>query len=193
MSAARETQKVLDVLQQFRLIYGSMRRHFRRVEEMCGMSGSQVWLLQELSHSPGIGVGELALRMGIHQSTCSLLVDKLAGQNYLRKERHALDQRRVGLYLHTQGEAVLARIPQPAAGILAEALSNLPGLTLHTLHSHLEELLRHLPGKEEKYARVPLADLLGEPGVSLLDEPAKSITQKRHHPDKKQKLQDESA
>ena len=73
----------LGVLQQFRVIYGSMRRHFREVEERCGLSGSQMWVLQEVQHSPGIGVNELAGRLGIHQSTCSLLVEKLVAKQRL--------------------------------------------------------------------------------------------------------------
>ena len=57
---------------------------------------------------------------------------------------------------------MLACIPKPAAGILADALSNLPGVVLKTLHINLEELLRNLPGKEDKYASMPLADMLRE-------------------------------
>ena len=74
-------QTVLDVLQQFRLIYGSLRQHFRLVEERCGMPGSQMWVLQEVQRSPDIGINELAVRLGIHQSTCSLLVDRLVARD----------------------------------------------------------------------------------------------------------------
>ena len=61
----------LEVLQQFRVIFGTMRRHFREVEERCGLPGSQMWLLQEVQRSPGIGVSDLASRLGVHQSTGS--------------------------------------------------------------------------------------------------------------------------
>jgi DNA-binding MarR family transcriptional regulator len=153
-------QTVLEVLQQFRLIYGSMRRHFRLVEERCGMSGSQMWVLQEVQHSPEVGISELAERMGIHQSTCSLLVDKLVALGCLNKRRMSRDQRRVGLNLTAQGLAALAELPGPAEGILPEALYAVPETVLKTLHINLDELLRHLPGKDEKFASMPLADLL---------------------------------
>jgi len=153
-------QTVLDVLQQFRLIYGSMRRHFRMVEERCGMSGSQMWVLQEVHRSPEIGIGELAVRMGIHQSTCSLLVDKLVGFGCLNKRRQEADHRRVGLCLTDKGAAALARLPGPAEGILPEALSNLSETVLRTLHINLDELIRNLPGKEDSYANTPLADMV---------------------------------
>ena len=68
-------QLALEVLQQFRVIYGSMRQYFREMEESCGLTGSQMWVLQEVQRSPEIGVSELAARIGIHQSTCSQIVD----------------------------------------------------------------------------------------------------------------------
>ncbi|WP_281981264.1 MarR family winged helix-turn-helix transcriptional regulator [Azonexus hydrophilus] len=153
-------QTALDVLQQFRLIYGSMRQHFRLVEERCGMSGSQMWVLQEVQRTPEIGIGELAARLGIHQSTCSLLVDKLVSSECLEKRKQQRDQRRVGLVLAKRGREALAALPGPAEGILPEALAAIPPVVLRTLQINLDELLRHLPGKDENYASVPLADML---------------------------------
>lgn len=153
-------QAALDVLQQFRLIYGSMRQHFRLVEERCGMSGSQMWVLQEVQRTPEIGIGELAARLGIHQSTCSLLVDKLVSSACLEKRKQQRDQRRVGLVLAKRGREALAALPGPAEGILPEALAAIPPVVLRTLQINLDELLRHLPGKDENYASVPLADML---------------------------------
>lgn len=156
-------QTVLDVLRQFRLIYGSMRQHFRRVEERCGMSGSQMWVLQEVGRSPEIGINDLARRMGVHQSTCSLLVDKLVVQGCLVKKRDPADLRRVGLCLAPAGAAALDALPGPAEGILPEALSSLPEVVLKTLNINLNELILHLPGKDDASAGTPLADMLGRP------------------------------
>ncbi|MCL2636329.1 MAG: MarR family winged helix-turn-helix transcriptional regulator [Betaproteobacteria bacterium] len=153
----------MEVLQQFRLIFGSLRQYFRLVEERCDMSGSQMWVLQEVARSPGLGIGELAGRMGIHQSTCSLLVDKLVGRGCLVKQRNGRDQRRVGLHLAANGATALAALPGPAEGILPQALSALPAVTLKTLHINLEELIRLLPGRDEAAAGMPLAELLTPP------------------------------
>lgn len=57
----------LAVLRQFRVIFGSVRQHFREVEQQCGVSGSQLWLLHG-ARTPGIGVSALAQRLSIHQS-----------------------------------------------------------------------------------------------------------------------------
>lgn len=160
------TPLALDVLQQFRLIFGSMRQYFRLVEERCGMTGSQMWVLQEVARTPGIGIGELARRMGVHQSTCSLLVDKLVARDCLDKQRCSGDQRRVGLHLADNGVAALAALPGPAEGILPEALATLPEVVLKTLHINLDELIRHLPGKDEESARTPLADMVAPERLS---------------------------
>lgn len=151
----------LEVLQQFRLIFGSLRQYFRLVEERCGMPGSWMWLLQEVERSPSIGIGDLAVRMGIHQSTCSLIVDKLVARGCVTKQRNERDQRRVGLVLAEAGRTALAALPGPAEGILPEALAKLPEVALKTLNINLDELIRHLPGKVDGFAETPLADMLG--------------------------------
>ena len=149
----------LEVLQQFRVIYGTLRQHFREVEARCGLTGSQMWILQEVQRTPELGVTELALRMGIHQSTCSQLVDKLVSQAYLTKNRQQEDQRRVGLALDSKGLEAISMLPGPAQGILPAAISDLPDVAIKTLHINLSELIRHLPGKDDSFARAPLSEI----------------------------------
>ncbi len=150
----------LEVLQQFRIIYGTMRQYFRELEACCGLPGSQMWLLQEVERTPEIGITELASRMGIHQSTCSLLVEKLVARNCLIKSRQAGDQRRVGLCLAADGRKAMAALPGPAEGVLPEALAAIPNVALRTLNINLSELISHLQGRDDAYAATPLAEML---------------------------------
>lgn len=155
-----ESQLTLEVLQQFRMIYGTMRQYFRELEECCGLPGSQMWVLQEVERTPEIGITELARRLGIHQSTCSLLVEKLVAKNCLTKKRQSVDQRRVGLCLAADGVKAIAALPGPAEGVLPEALSAIPDVVLKTLHINLAELINHLPGRDEAFAETPLAEMV---------------------------------
>lgn len=150
----------LEVLQQFRVIYGTMRQYFRALEQCCGLPGSQMWILQEVERTPTIGVTELAQRLGIHQSTCSQLVDRLVGQGYLEKQKAASDRRRVGLILAASGRTLIARLPGPAEGVLPAALASLPEVALKTLHINLAELIGHLQETDEQFARIPLAEMV---------------------------------
>lgn len=153
----------LEVLQQFRVIYGTMRQYFRAIELCCGLPGSQMWILQEVERTPSIGVTELGQRMGIHQSTCSQLVDRLVGLGYLEKQKSATDKRRVGLVLAASGQALIGRLPGPAEGVLPAALAALPEVALKTLQVNLDELISHLQDKDDKFARIPLSEMVRDP------------------------------
>lgn len=153
------TELQMQVLRQFRLIYGSVKQHFREVEKECGISGSQLWLLRQVATTTGIGVSRLAERLSIHQSTCSLLVEKLVGAGYVTKTRSTEDQRRVGLEVTVDGKRLLKNAPGPAEGMLPGALKQLPDVALQTLYINLGELISHLTTRNEKDADRPLADL----------------------------------
>jgi DNA-binding MarR family transcriptional regulator len=149
----------LEVLKKFRVIFGSVRLHFRQIEESCGVSGSQLWVLQEVSNHPGIGVSGLADRLSIHQSTCSQLVEKLVAAGYLVKERSHEDQRRVGLAPTKDALRLLENAPGPAQGLLPEAVSALPLEVLTSLDQGLATVISQLQSSDEKFASRPLSDL----------------------------------
>lgn len=149
----------IQVLKKFRIIYGSVRQHFREIEQTCGVTGSQLWIMQEISATAGIGISELAENLAIHQSTCSLLVDKLVVRKLVIKERSKQDQRRVGLRLTVEAVKLLKKSPGPAEGILPEALRALPAGTIKSLDSSLAKVIEQLEIKDEKLAERPLSEL----------------------------------
>lgn len=159
MNTGKTNDLSLQVLKKFRIIYGSVRQHFRDVEQTCGISGSQLWILHEIAGEPGIGVSELAIRLSIHQSTCSQLVEKLSVRKLVAKERSKEDQRRVGLHLTDEARAVLKLAPGPAEGLLPEALQSLPQPVLLALDENLQEVVGQLRSHDDKLADRPLSDL----------------------------------
>jgi DNA-binding MarR family transcriptional regulator len=149
----------VDALKKFRVIYGCVRQHFRQVEQICGVSGSQLWILQEVATTPGVGVSELAERLSIHQSTCSQLAEKLVARGLVRKERSKEDQRRVGLTLSPQAKKLVASAPGPAEGVFPDALKALEEGELVELNRALSNVIEQLRVRDEKFAHKPLADL----------------------------------
>lgn len=148
-----------EVLGQFRLVYGSVRRHFRSLERACGVSASQAWILRELERTPDLGLSELASRLSIHTSTASQLVEKLVRAGCVLKLRSARDQRRIGLRLSQKGMAVMRNAPQPAEGVLPRALRGLSDARLRSLQSSLAELLDRLGTQDDRDAATLLADM----------------------------------
>lgn len=157
--AKRDEQTPLHVLKKFRLIFGSVRRHFKQIESSCGVSGSQLWVLQEVVRTPGVGVSELAERLSVHQSTCSQLVEKLVKQKLLLKQRSSEDQRRVALVPSAAGKRTLVKAPGPVEGVLPEALKGMSSASLIQLDMALDELLRQLD----------IGDYIGDAGKPLAD------------------------
>lgn len=153
-----EAQALL-VLRSFRVIFGSVRQHFREVEKRCGVSGSQLWILREVQREPGVGVSALAIKLGIHQSTCSQLVDKLVRGGYIGKFRSREDQRRVGLKATRRGGRTIACAPGPAEGLLPEALGELSASSLRSLNLSLKKLIRHMDLQASAAADEPLASM----------------------------------
>ena len=149
----------VDALKKFRVIYGCVRQHFRDVERKCGVSGSQLWILQEVVAAPGIGVSEVADRLSIHQSTCSQLVEKLVGKGLVVKERSKEDQRRVGLTLSAKATKLLNSAPGPAEGVFPDALKALGDEDLRELNRSLTNIIDQLRVRDERFADRPLADL----------------------------------
>lgn len=147
------------MLKKFRVIYGSVRQHFREVEQTCGVTGSQLWIMQEIANTSGIGVSELADRLSIHQSTCSQLVEKLVARKLVIKERSKEDQRRVGLRLTDEAEILIKKAPGPAEGVLPEALTALPVEVVQSLDLSLEKIIEQLHISDDRLADKPLSDM----------------------------------
>ncbi len=147
------------VLQKFRLIFKSVKKHFQWVETETGVSGSQLWALAQIAAAPGLRVTELARALVIHQSTASNLIDKLAQRKLLRRERTSADQRVVLLYLTACGQAVVAKAPRPFAGVLPDALARLPHADLCALDALLKALAQLMRVRDASGRRTPLADI----------------------------------
>ena len=136
-----------------------MRQHFREIERTCGVTGSQLWVMQEVANTPDIGISKLAERLSIHQSTCSQLVEKLVARNLISKERSKEDQRRVGLRLTEEATRLIKNAPGPAEGVLPEALSALSVDTMRSLDASLEKVIQQLRIRDDRLAGKPLSDM----------------------------------
>ena len=143
------------VLRQFRIVFNSIKSHFRQVERDAGLGGAQLWALSVIAGSPGIGVTELARALDIHQSTASNLVRTLSGRGLIASAREGQDRRGVALRILPAADAVLQRAPQPFVGVLPDALASLDEATLARLEHDLAALIRVLAA-DEADAQTPL-------------------------------------
>lgn len=143
------------VLRRFRLVFNAIKAHFRSVEKKVGISGAQVWALSVVRDQPGIGVGELARAMDVHQSTASNLLRALIDGELVVSGRGAQDRRAVQLQVTAKGVRVLKKAPGPFTGLLPDTLQRLDTATLNRLDRDLGKLIDEL-GIDERGASFPL-------------------------------------
>ncbi len=138
------------VLRRFRVVFNAVKMHFREVEKKAGIAGAQVWALSVVSEQPGIGVGELARNMDIHQSTASNLIKPLIETGMMAAERSGADRRAVQLKATARGLRLLRKAPGPLTGVLPEALESLDQPTLARLERDLGKLASILEGGQPR-------------------------------------------
>lgn len=146
----------VDALNKLRIVVRSAQRHSAWIEKQCGVTGAQLWLMQELHETPGLRVGELAERLAIHQTTTSNMLNGLVRRKLLVKKRESTDQRVVTLALTKEGKALVAKAPVPARGLLPEALRNLCQARLEDLTRGLQALLDEIGQTDEALGKQPL-------------------------------------
>jgi DNA-binding MarR family transcriptional regulator len=145
---AQEAAPATRVLRQFRIVFNSVKTHFRQVEREAGVGGAQLWALSVIARRPGIGVTDLSRELDIHQSTASNLIKSLTERGLVTAAREGMDRRSVALRIAADGEAVLRSAPMPFTGVLPDALSSLDPDTLVRLEEDLNKLIVLLEADE---------------------------------------------
>jgi DNA-binding MarR family transcriptional regulator len=152
-----ERPTFLDTLQKIRIVVRAAQQHSLRIEKQCGVSGAQLWVMQELHETPGLRVGDIANRLAIHQTTASNLVRVLEKRAYVVKARDPEDQRVVRLVLSEQGRGLLAQAPKPARGLLPDSLRQMDNDGLRHLNEGLQRLLNSMEAVNDEYGMQPLS------------------------------------
>jgi DNA-binding MarR family transcriptional regulator len=154
-----ERPDALSALMQFRQIFRAAKQHFSSVERVVGVTGAQLWVLRELRERPGLKVTELAAAMALQQSTVSNLLEALARRRLVERRRSATDQRVVHCFLTPEGKRLVRKAPEPARGVLPDALEALPESELRKLNRSLRVLLDHMRVKAPSAAFTHLENI----------------------------------
>lgn len=157
-STSRHDELATQVLRQFRMVFSSVRAHFREVEKSTGLGGAQVWALSHVRENPGVGVNQLAAALDVHQSTASNLVRSLVAKDLIKTEQGKEDRRSVRLLIRPSGRALLRRVPGHPTGALPRALHALDTAALTRLKRDLAVLVQTM-APDEAGAQTPLSQM----------------------------------
>jgi DNA-binding MarR family transcriptional regulator len=139
VSNDRDTAAVMDAL---RTLVRALRVSTRAVEREMGISGAQLFVLQQLAGAPARSVNELAERTSTHQSSVSTVVSRLVQSGLARREPSDQDARRVEIAITDQGRALLRGAPRTAQVRMVDALHGMPPEQVAALADGLGALVR---------------------------------------------------
>jgi DNA-binding MarR family transcriptional regulator len=133
---------VASVMDQLRTLVRALRVSTRAVEREIGISGAQLFVLQQLAGAPARSINELAERTRTHQSSVSTVVSRLAERGLVAREAAVQDARRMEIALTEAGRALLEDAPRTAQVRMVEALAAMPPAQARALADGLSALVR---------------------------------------------------
>ena len=137
---------LFEVVDSIRRINQTMRLSAREVEAREGITGAQLFLLQQLAASGPVSLNDLAARTYTRHSSTSEMVARLVDGGLVARRGDPRDARRVSLSLTTRGRAVVRRTPDSPFQRLVERVQRLPARQLASLATSLRALTTALDG-----------------------------------------------
>lgn len=134
----------LMALDALRRIVRALGISARTAERSAGVTGAQLFVLQQLQEARAHSLNDLANRTFTHQSTVSVVADRLVSRGLVARTRSAADARQVELSLTPAGRTALRRAPAPVQSRLIAALDALPNRECLALGHTLGTLVRHM-------------------------------------------------
>lgn len=121
-SARPAPDDVAQIVQGLRRIVKALHTYSQDVYRNFGLTGPQLWALKTLQRAGSLSTGDLAVALAVHQSSVSILIDRLERRGLVRRVRGSRDRRVVRIELTRRGAALSAMAPEPAQGRLLHGL-----------------------------------------------------------------------
>ena len=172
MGSARHDAALNQVLDALRRITQAIRLSSSVVQDSLGITGAQLFVLQQLAEVPGASLRELADRTLTDQSSVSVVVSRLVAAGHIARKTSATDARRTELTLTATGRALLRRAPELAQARLVATLRGVPAHQLTVAARVLHDAARAVSSSAEP------AHMFFEPPASPRPAPAPRVRAK---------------
>ena len=145
-----------EVLKHFREIYIQAKSELKDNVKKTGLSGSQLWIMQQIYNFNGISNSELAKNLTLHVSTCSILVNKLIKKGLVEKARGTTDERKIVLTITSKGKQLMAKAPKSPEGAIPSTLKKLNIEELEELNTVLTKFAKKMKVFNKVFKDSPL-------------------------------------
>jgi DNA-binding MarR family transcriptional regulator len=130
-----------EIVQGLRRIVKALQTYSQDVRTAYGLTGPQLWALKTVQRHGRLSTGRLAAALAVHQSSVSILVDRLDKRGLVRRVRGRSDHRVVEIELTRRGAGLATDAPEPAQGRLLHALQAMPALEVRTIRRSVDRLV----------------------------------------------------
>jgi DNA-binding MarR family transcriptional regulator len=127
-----------------RRITQAIRLSSSAVHDALGITGAQLFVLQQLADRPGASLREIAERTLTDQSSVSVVVRRLVAAGHVARRTATADARRTELTLTERGRALLRRAPEAVQSRLVASLRGVPAAQLRITARVLDRAARAL-------------------------------------------------
>jgi DNA-binding MarR family transcriptional regulator len=138
---AAHPSEVRAALDAFRHIVQALRVGRARVEQT-GLSSAQLFALQQIAEHPHASINDVAALTFTHQSSVSVVIQRLVRQRLVVKGASREDRRRQQLAVTAKGRRRLHRAPSPVQEHLIAAIASLPAEDRRHLARSLSTIAR---------------------------------------------------
>lgn len=129
------------IIDDIRRVFQVINEQSKRIKRKTGLTGPQLWTIKTIAESAPLRVSDLAKRLYLHPATVVGILNRLELQGVVRRIRTTKDRRVVTVELTDAGNALVAKAPQVAQGLLVAGLEELPMEKLEVIGAGLQELV----------------------------------------------------
>jgi DNA-binding MarR family transcriptional regulator len=137
-NVSAETRNIINAI---RRLVQSIRVASRESEKKVGLSAAQLFVLRKLKEEHGLSLNELADRTLTHQSSVSVVIQRLVEKELVRRERSSDDGRQLVLSITPKGSKLISRAPHARQDWLIVALEKMSPASRKQLDKGFSELL----------------------------------------------------
>jgi MarR family transcriptional regulator, organic hydroperoxide resistance regulator len=136
------------IVQGLRRIVKALHSYSQDVYRTYGLTGPQLWALKTLEREGRLSAGRLAEALAVHQSSLSILVDRLEKRGLVQRIRAPHDRRVVQIALTKRGAALSTRAPEAAQGRLLYGLRAMSPFEVHNIRQVVDQLVEAMEASD---------------------------------------------
>jgi MarR family transcriptional regulator, organic hydroperoxide resistance regulator len=131
-----------------RRIVRALEVYSHHVRRDFGLTAPQLWAIKTLARLGPLTTGELAAALLVHQSSTSLLIQRLERRGLVRRVRQKDDRRFVRVELTERGGSVAADAPAAAQGRLLHGLEGMDTRRVRQIRRAIEDVVSAMEAED---------------------------------------------